>query len=345
MVNQVRFCWLLKPHRRIRGLLGAMVITVVGLGGFPWPAQANIFDFLFGGRQSRDGRPPNRKRGGAVRTGRLPGGSNTAIPYIITPRNTFQLSDRFQIQWNSVPNTETYDVFLWQWADANGGRQRVVWQTTTSETAITYPGDPALPPENFYSIEVITDQGVSSDQDAGCSISGFAVLFSDSRRQLQHALRALDTREMTAAEQALAEAEIYLKYQMPDAAIAAIAAQASTNPDPTLELALGQLYSYAGLNAPAIAHYETALALATADNDLLWQAIATEGLGEINVTLNNLDRAFTQLQQSAYLYALEGATIQATQANERLNTLEAAQTLGIQPSLPLGDCGDGATTS
>jgi hypothetical protein len=263
---------------------------------------------------------------------------DASIPYIITPRNSFKETGQVTLQWNPVADTETYTVRLWQWEDANGGRQQVLWETTTPDTSITYPGDPPLAPEAFYSVEVITDQGVSSDLDAGCPISGFAVLFPETRAQLQDDLRPLAFADLTDEEVALARSEVYLNYQMPEAAIAVLTPQFNSAPTAPLALALAELYSYAGLNALASEHYTEALVLAEIAQDQLWQAIALEGLGEVNVTLNQIGQAIPLLQRAELLYTLADQPIDANLVERRIEILRLGQQLAISPTENLQGC-------
>jgi hypothetical protein len=299
----------------------------------PPPAQAGIANFLIGGRRKRDGRSPNRRQGGGVRAGRLNGGFDQRLPYVITPRNTFQLSDQFPIRWQPVEGATTYTVRLWQWQDANGGRQPIpIWQTTTSDTMVIYGGAPPLDVVAFYAIEVITDQGVSSDLDTGCATAGFAVLFPETRSRLQTDLDALDRAALIPEELALAEAEIYLNYQMLDAAISTLETQLALTPTDTLYLALGDLYSLSGLNTLADNHYTQALALAATNRDELWQAVALEGLGEISVLRNDLPAALPYLRQAQLSYSLANVPFSANQIRDRIALLEKAQQLDIPPT-------------
>ena len=329
-----RLQWLILSaidHRLYRTGLLVMVLALAGLMVPPPPvAQAQVFNFLFGGRENRGGRAPNRRKGGGVRAGRLMGGFDLSIPFVITPRNTFQPTDQFPIRWQPVAGASRYTVRLWEWKDANGGRQRIVWETTTPETTVSYRGEPPLAPENFYSIEVITDQGASSEQDPGCAIAGFAVLFADMRSQLQRDLATLRSLNLSPEALALATAEVYLDYQMLDAAIAALTPQFDAQPTATLALALGDLYSFSGLNTLANHHYTQALELANADP--LWQAIALEGLGELQVLRNDLNAALPQLRQAQSYYIAANTLLKANQLRQRITLLEAAQRFGIQPS-------------
>jgi len=322
---------------RIRRIVSAALLTMIGLGLELWlvpppPAEAGIINFLVGGRRRQGGRASNRAHGG-VRAGRLNGGLDQRLPYVITPRNTFQLSDQFPIRWQPVNDATTYTVRLWQWQDANGGRQPIpVWQITTTNTSVVYNGDPPLDVAAFYAIEVITDQGISSDLDAGCATAGFAMLFPETRSRLQTDLANLDRTTLTAEELALAEAEIYLNYQMLDAAIATLETQLALTPTDTLYLALGDLYSLSGLNNLATTHYTQALTLATENDDELWQAVALEGLGEIDVLRNDLPAALPYLRQAQLSYSLANVPFRANQIRDRITLLEKAQQLNIPPT-------------
>ncbi|MGF1568236.1 MAG: tetratricopeptide repeat protein [Nodosilinea sp.] len=323
----------LQPPRRPLWMTGLILVLLsVSLLGTVPPAQAGVFDFLFGGRENRGGRAPNRQKGGGVRVGRLSGGLNAALPYMITPRNTFQVSDQFTIRWHPVAEATTYTVRLWQWQDANGGRQRILWETTTADTTLVYGGNPPLRPEAFYSVEVITDQGVSSDLDPGCAAAGFAVLFAETRSRLQADLAAVTSAPLSPEQKALATADVYLAYQMLDAAIATLAVQLAIAPSDTLYLALGDLYSFSGLNTLAAEHYTQALTLATGNDNVLWQAIALEGLGELDVIQNNIEAALPQLRQAQFGYGLADRPIQANQVKRRIELLEKSQLLGLQPT-------------
>jgi hypothetical protein len=318
----------------LTALLGSGLVALPGQSA----AKAGIFDFLVGGRENRRGRPPNRDKGGAVRSGRLAGGVDASIPYIITPRNTFEETDRVTIRWNPVPETSLYTVRLWQWEDANGGRQEVIWETTTADHSVTYPGAPPLAAEAFYSVEVITDQGISSDLDAGCPISGFAVLFPQTRAQLQDDLRRLAFADLTDEEHTLAKAEVYLNYKMPEVAIATLTGPFNTSPTAPLALALAELYSYAGLNALALDYYTQGLALAEDTQDELWQAIALEGLGEVHATLNQIDEAIPLLQRAELRYSLAEQPIDANRVERRIAILRLGQQLAIAPTENLRGC-------
>lgn len=331
--------WTALAPRLAKPLIILVLGVALGLEGWPAPAQANtVGNFLFGRRQNRGGRSPNRQRGGGVRAGRLGGGLDSRLPYLITPRNSFQARDRFTLRWNPVDGATSYTVRLWQWEDANGGRQQIVWETTTANTSLTYDGNPPLAAESFYSIEVITDQGVSSNQDAGCAIAGFAVLFDETRSRLEADLAEIARQDLPPQDKALAMADLYLSYQMLDAAIKTLTQQLSIAPTDTLYLALGDLYSLAGLNALAADHYRQGLAQATDNQNELWRAIALEGLGEVEVLRNDLGAAIPQLRQAELSYRLANETFRANLIQQRVALLTQAQLAGTNPTPPPEAC-------
>lgn len=326
---------LVPSRRRWLCVLWALALALGSLGMSPPAAQANVFDALFGGRQNNPDRATNRRRGGAVRASRVPGGDDSTVPYVITPRRTFHPDATFPITWNPVAGASRYQVRVWQWSEATGGREQMVWETSTAATSIIYPGLPALPPENFYAVEIITDGGVSSDLDAGCAASRFALLFPDLRQQLDAELAALAIDPLASPLQSLAVADTYLKYDMLDYGIATLLLADEATPDPGLKLALGQTYSLAGLNDLARAAYQQAIDL-TEESLLL--ALGYEGLGEVAVVANDLDQALPLLRQALGFYQAAGEFLRADQMAQRIALLETALAQGIDPTPAPAPC-------
>jgi tetratricopeptide (TPR) repeat protein len=166
----------LKPWLAM-GLAGIVALQLAA------PADASIFNFLFGDRSRRSRRQAtNSDEGGGVRTGRVIGAIAANVPHVLTPRNTYLLDSQFVIEWSPVANAHTYRVKLWRWADGYGRPEWLVWQETTSETRALYNGLLTLSPARYYSIEVIAvtpDSEISSNQDVGCTATGFSLLFPE----------------------------------------------------------------------------------------------------------------------------------------------------------------------
>ncbi|MBD0334549.1 MAG: hypothetical protein ICV62_03595 [Cyanobacteria bacterium Co-bin13] len=396
----------------VRLLLGGAIALLPLLSSAP--AQAGIFDFLFGTQRSR-GRATGREQGGAVRTGQIIGATNAGIPYIVMPRNTYLLDSQFVIEWNPVPNAQTYWVKLWRWADGHGQREWLVWEATTSETRVSYNGQASsqfsLSPARYYSIEVtaITPEGrISSDQDVGCAATGFSLLFPENANLLNAELAQVALPEAllpaslasalepdvsaeialarsspeavapeavaperipadtsspaeslpesaasaeispaemapeevspeaaVSAQDALAAADIYLRYGLLDLAIKALQTPEAWPTSIELNLALADLYSYAGLTALALEQYATVLQL---DPEPLYAASALEGVGVLEVGLGRFEAAQTSLGQARDLYG-EAYPPLAAAVNRRLQSLtlllqSASQTAEARSNQP-----------
>lgn len=321
---------MIKTHSRgtwqrlvITSLLSSFAITLLGLVNPP-PARAGIFDFLIGRRSSR-GNATGTEQGGGVRSGRLAGGVNPSLPYVTTPRNTYLVSSSFLIEWNPVPGATGYTVQLWRWADAYGERQWKVWENTTPETAIIYDGSIPLSPARYYSIEVVAQTAVglvSSNQDIGCDATGFSLLFPENIDLLTSDLAQIDTRQISSVETALAFADIYFRYGLLDLAVESLKTPADWETSVPINLALGELYSHAGLNELSLQRYQTALQL---NGTPLEQAIAQEGVGDVNAVLLNLDEARTRLLAASRLYRVADEETTAAAVDRRVESLERFQ--------------------
>jgi hypothetical protein len=317
-----------------RWLKRLLVLLVLGLLTQPAPAEAGIFQTLFGQRRAR-GQAANSSQGAGLRRGwQQLGGIDGAVPYLLTLRNTYELDDVFEIAWNPVPGARQYTVRLWRWSDAHGDRDWSLWETTTTATTLAYSGEIPLSPPRFYAIEVIADLGdrqVSSDRDAGCTALGFTLLFEENRALLEAELSQVDSVRLSAAEAALARADIYRRYGLLDDAIAALRAVEAEN-STTLNLALGELYDAAALTPLALGHYQAALTLAP-PSDFLSQALALEGIGNIATAL-----ALQQQNWSDASAELDPAALRVDSAlnlGQAIAILQAAEQRFEQADAPL----------
>ncbi|MDJ1182232.1 tetratricopeptide repeat protein [Roseofilum casamattae] len=128
---------------------------------------------------------------------------SSEIPYIISPRNTDVLAQTPRFRWHDVPGTKEYRVTLY--AD---GEQ--IWQTTTSESEITYAGEIPLEPEVGYSLQVDADGGQSSLD--GPLVSGgitFFIASEETRSHIQQHQDAIEAQALDAPEQDVALAHLY----------------------------------------------------------------------------------------------------------------------------------------
>ena len=165
---------------------------ILGLGvaepAFNPPAAQACFFWQACAR--RRGQASNTRAGGK-RTGRLLGGNDASVPYVISPRNTWlqnpNPSQPYTIRWNPVEGAHRYTVRLWQWTFERDRPEVALWETTTVDAIneLPFPFLVPLDPGNYYSIEVVTDSGVSSDLDEGYYESGFQLLFDEDYEELR----------------------------------------------------------------------------------------------------------------------------------------------------------------
>ena len=321
----------------LTSILSACIISTLVLLLAP-EARADLLCF-FRIRRCQDqlGQAPNRQ-GGGLRTGRTRGGTQSHIPYVISPRNTWLVTDQFTIRWHPVPDATQYTVRLWRWSDERDELDWRVWHTSVNAVQVDYQGQVPLYPGRYYAIEVITDTGVSSCLDQGFDQSGFELIFPEDKTILAADLARLYQQQLPPEEQALDLAALYLREELIADAIAALqpfVVNGATNP--VVYEALGDLYSYAGLNDLSAQHYQKALDISTAREDALGRAIALNGLAEVNATLGKLEDAIDLFTQAKFFYDISDPSLpnsslpQVNRIQRRINTLERANRSGYLP--------------
>ena len=121
------------------GLALSLGLTTLTTVVTPTPAKACFF---WQACARRRGQASNTRAGGK-RTGLIRGGNNPAIPYVITPRNTWigQLPDH--IRWHAVDGASRYTVRLWHWVYGRNSLGSVLWDTTVNGTnVVPFPDVP-----------------------------------------------------------------------------------------------------------------------------------------------------------------------------------------------------------
>ncbi|MGF1538217.1 MAG: tetratricopeptide repeat protein [Elainellaceae cyanobacterium] len=316
---------MLSTRKLVRRALAIILIAWVLLPIHIPEASAGLFGSPRRGPRSVSG----RRRGGGVRSGRLLGGVNPAIPYVISPRHTWLEDDAFTIEWNPVENASSYTVSVWRWSYARDERDLLVWQTTTTGTQVVYPGAPNLELGRYYSVEVVTDTGASSTADAGDARSGFQLLFSEDLALLQRDRRRIERVDLSAEERAFFLAALYTEERLYHRAIEVLMPLAQANiDDPWIYKALGDVHSYIGLNQRALDHYQEALQAASGDGvdeDSETRAIVLTNLGSISATIGRVDDAIAYFQQAQSIYHQQQRNDTVTRLQQRIELLELQQ--------------------
>lgn len=322
-------------HHRSRWAIVLSVVLGLGIAEPALNPPAADACFFWQSCARRRGQASNTRAGGK-RTGRLLGGNDASVPYVISPRNAWiqnpNPSQPYTIRWNPVEGANRYTVRLWRWTFERDRPEVALWETTTVDDTneLPFPFLVPLEPGNYYSIEVVTDTGVSSDLDEGYYESGFQLLFNEDYEELRLQLDSLPAPETdisqadttTREEAQLAKAGVFFLEEMYADALAAL--QSLVNSPTASDLvytALGDTYSQSGLNQLAIEAYGQALTLATAQGDTLSTATIRVNLADVHATLGLFDDALEHLRQARNDYAQLDEAIEVARLDRRIDII------------------------
>ncbi len=291
---------ILRPSR------GSRVIVVCPNGQSQWRVPAGTVSAVNNGCP---GTPAALKPEFGV--GDLRGGSNSAIPYVIAPRQDLVLSPTPTLQWNPVDGASQYTVSL-------RTRRGTVWEVTTPDSVLPYPeNQPPLSPGTRYTLVVQADTGTASTDEP--PELAFNLLGGDEATEAAEAIAAvqdLDLPEL--AKTLILVEEVYPRYQLTAAAIADLEDLVSQGFDlAQVRRLLGDIYLRSGLRLLAETSYQRAIALAIATDNLEEEVMAQYGLGTLYSRTGQTARAIAQLTAAqAGATALGNATLAADIATE-----------------------------
>ena len=324
-----------KPGRSLQLALALMLgIGVVEPVLNPPAAEACFF---WQACARRRGSASNTRAGGK-RTGRLLGGNDASIPYVISPRNAWiqepNPNQSYTIRWNPVEGASRYTVRIWRWTFERDQPELILWQETTLDNtpSLDFPWQVSLEPGHYYSIEVVTDQGVSSDLDEGYYESGFQLLFEEDYEELRSQLTDVTPVILTGSstsenrelqeEATLARAGVFFLEEMYADALTILRSLADSPEASNLVFtALGDTYSQSGLNQLAIDSYQQALTLAAASSDRLSEATTHVNLANVYATLGLFDDALEQLYQARDAYEQLNEETEIARLDRRINVI------------------------
>ena len=265
------------------------------------------------------------QRRGPIRLGRqndtTPGGNDSSVPYVISPRGGTVLNSLFTVQWNPVPDAMCYTVQI-----AAQSMERPIWEADVCNTSVEYPGTPALLEAEHYFIIVESDTGQSSqfDEGAGTEEYFFELLTSYEIEDVQGAIATIDNLGLPTENQAFALAQIYIDEALYVDAIHTLEQLVTANDNSILAYQiLGDLYRKVGLNLLAESRYEQAIALASIEGNIEAQAQAQAGLVEVKIMLGQTDAAIELLEQAQIAYEILQDTERAEELKQRLNALSS----------------------
>ncbi len=269
---------LLQPSR------GSRIIVICPNGRTQWRVPAGTVSAVNNGCP---GTPSALKPEFGI--GDLRGGSDSTLPYVITPRQDLVLSPRPTLRWNPVEGATQYTVSL-------RTRRGTLWEVNTPESTLPYPDDqPELAPGTRYTLVVQADTGTTSTDDP--PELAFNLLAGEEASEATEAIAAVHALDLPELPKTLILVEeVYSRYQLTAAAIEALEALVSQG----FELAqvrrlLGDLYLRSGLRLLAEENYRQAIALAFATDNLEEQVMAQYGLGTLYSRVGETAQAVAQL--------------------------------------------------
>lgn len=297
------------------------------------PPAAEAACFFWQACARRRGRASNTRAGGK-RTGRIIGGNDASLPYVISPRNSWirqpgPNQSPYTIRWHSIEGVNRYTVRLWRWTFERDRPDLAIWETTVEYANQTPFPDLVLEPGPYYSIEVVTDTGISSNSDDGYYESGFQLLFEEDYGELRSRLQditptiATDSGSENLSEEAvLARAGVFFLEEMYADALATLQPLAeSSSASDLVYTALGDTYSQSGLTQLAINAYQQALTLAIANGDDLSEATTRVNLANVYATLGRFDDSFQQLRQARDTHEQLNNTAETASLDRRIDVL------------------------
>jgi hypothetical protein len=227
------------------------------------------------------------------------GGTNDAIPYVITPRNTLLMSNEFNISWNGVRNATSYLVTI-------EGEDGFTWSQEVEDTQVLYSGEEPLEAGVFYLVSVVADTDVSSVEDQGAKL-GFTLVVDNLIEGVETRKTAIENTDLSDEGKAIATAILYSLNNLNADAIASLETLVADGTQTALVYQmLGDLYVKTGLNSLAEASYSQAIVLASDSEDLEVLTNAQAGLAGVNILLGNHFHAGKLTQQAETGYHLLG---------------------------------------
>lgn len=220
--------------------------------------------------------------------------SDAGIPYVISPRRTFILTNKPKLRWNAVIGAKSYDISLQK-------GQKTFWQTKVNTNEFLYPGEPKLEHGTEYLLLVKADNGKSS-QEEKLPARGFRLLPEAQAQIVKTAIAQLNNQQTSDKIKILQSAFIYSGLELKSEAIEALQALVNSSiKEAWIYRQLGQLYWETGVSLLAETNYQEAAKLAIASQDIPEQAQISTALGDLYAAIGEEKESikwFTQARDS-----------------------------------------------
>lgn len=269
----------------LRPARGSRVVVICPNGRTRWTVPAGTISAVNNGCPGT----PSRLRP-QFGIGDLQGGSNSSIPYVITPRTDLVLSPRPLLRWNPVEGAKRYRVML-------ASRGETLWQIDTDRSEIPYPASQLeLMPRQLYTLTVTADTGASSADEA--LALRFNVLAETQAEAAQAEIDAINAQDISDELKTLMLVqEVYPNYQLTAAAVNDLERLIASGVETAqVYRLLGDVYLKSGLRLLAEESYLEAVTIAMRSHTLEEQVRAQLGLGTLYSQVGERDSAMRQLR-------------------------------------------------
>lgn len=238
------------------------------------------------------------------------------LPYVLSPRTGFVLSDRPTLRWHMVSGTTTVTITL----ESTDGLARAA--KVVSGTELAYPDDWPPLQRNGADYRLLVQPTTGLSAIVSSPGSGFTALDSERAARVQALAERLKTRVTNDAAQALLLAELYLhhdeRYPLRSEAAELLRNVPDGEKIRAIQQLLGEVYLQMGLFAEAQQSLEQALALATEAGEAEFEADALLHLGAAACLRSNQEEAIKHWQTAQAKYAALALTAKAEQAARKL---------------------------
>jgi Tetratricopeptide repeat len=244
------------------------------------------------------------------------GGQSERIPYIISPRATYLLSNRPTFRWHRpVQGAKSYTVSL-----ISPTLRKEIWQKqNVTDNTLIYPSDQLpLEPGVEYSLEVKVEGGSSIEEEANVR---FRLLDAQDADYVRSASALISKQQLPEETKSLLLAYLYSGYYLRAEAIELLEPLAAKSQTPAVHRLLGDLYQQVGLASLAEVYYLSAVKFANAAQNLDELAAAQAGLGEVYLALGDKRNAIDNLKRALELYEKLNNQPRIKQLQERLKKL------------------------
>ncbi len=243
------------------------------------------------------------------------------IPYIISPRATFLLTDKPILRWNGSTGANRFTVTVrgreLNWTE-EFSRDRVC-QGNICE--VVYPGDPPLQPGVGYKLVISTDTNRSSTEDTSFG-QGFNLIDEDEAEEVKTIAQRIEKQDLSDQTKALFLARRYADYNLIAEAIEILEELPKNKKIAPVYRLLGDLYRRIALILEAEVKYLEAVELAKTSENMAEFAAAKAGLGEVMYARGNGEEGIALLEEAKGIYEQLDDRQRVSELEERVEQLK-----------------------